>query len=257
MAIYRSVNISFWTDTKVNDNFTPEDKYFMLYCLTNEHTNICGCYEISIKQMSSDLGYNRETIEQLLNRFINIHKVLDYDYDTKEIFIKNWYKYNWTSSNKIEQAIIKSINEIKSEKFRNEIIDIYNSRDTLSIPYQYPSDTTDTDTVSITDTITIIINYLNNKLNSNYRKNNKETIKHIKARLNEKYTVDDFKKVIDIKYDEWHDTEMQKYLRPDTLFGIKFESYLNQKGFIKKEQKETLNDLFKKMEEKYDNKGNK
>lgn len=256
MAIYRSVNISFWTDTKVNDNFTPEDKYFMLYCLTNEHTNICGCYEISIKQMSNDLGYNKETIEQLLNRFINIHKILDYDYDTKEIFIKNWYKYNWTSSNKIEQAIIKSINEIKSEKFRNEVIDIYNSRDTLSIPYQYPSDTTDTDTVSITDTITVIINYLNNKLNSNFRKNNKETIKHIKARLNEKYTVDDFKKVIDTKYAEWHDTEMQKYLRPDTLFGTKFESYLNQKEFTKKTERDSLNDLFKKVEAKYDDKGN-
>lgn len=251
MAVFRSVHLSFWTDTKITDNFTPEDKYFMLYCLTNEYTNICGCYEISIKQMSIDLGYNKDTVEHLLERFINIHKVIDYDYETKEIFIKNWYKYNWTNSSKIEQAIINSINEIKSEKFKEELIDIYNSRDTLSIPYTYAMDTTVS--VSITDNINIIINYLNNKLNSNYRNNNKMTIKHIKARLDENYTVEDFKKVIDKKYDEWYGTEMQKYLRPDTLFGTKFESYLNQEIYKKKTKQEEMNDLFKKMEEKYDN----
>ena len=64
MAIFRSVHLSFWTDTKVVDNFTPEDKYFMLYCLTNSYTNICGCYEISIKQMSLDLGYSKESVEK-------------------------------------------------------------------------------------------------------------------------------------------------------------------------------------------------
>ena len=54
MASYRSVYTTFWTDTKVSDDFTPEDKYFMLYCLTNNYTNLCGCYEISIKQMAID-----------------------------------------------------------------------------------------------------------------------------------------------------------------------------------------------------------
>ena len=230
MAIFRSIHLSFWTDTKVVDNFTPEDKYFMLYCLTNEYTNICGCYEISIKQMCNDLGYNKDTIEHLIERFKNIHKTIDYDYETKELFIKNWYKYNWTNSNKIEQAIISSINNIKSEKFKNELIDIYNSRDTLSIPYTYPSDTSDT--ISNTETITIIINYLNNKLNSNYRCNNKLTIKHINARLKEGFTIDDFKLVIDKMYSEWYGTEMQKYLRPETLFGTKFEGYLNRENVV-------------------------
>lgn len=41
MAVYRNINIGFWTDTKVADDFTPEDKYFMLYCLTNNYTNLC------------------------------------------------------------------------------------------------------------------------------------------------------------------------------------------------------------------------
>ena len=72
-----------------------------------------------------------------------------------------------------------------------------------------------------------IIEYLNNKINAKYKSNSKTTRKHINARLSEGFTVDDFKKVIDKKYDEWHGTDMQQYLRPETLFGTKFDSYLN------------------------------
>ena len=77
MAVYRNIHTNFWTDTKVVDTFTPEDRYFMLFCITNQYTNLLGCYEISIKQMSDDLGYSRETVENLLKRFIEIHKVIE------------------------------------------------------------------------------------------------------------------------------------------------------------------------------------
>ena len=157
MAIYRNVNITFWTDTKVADDFTPEDKYFMLYCLTNSYTNLCGCYEISIKQMAIDTGYNKETIEKLLERFKNIHKVILYDNDNKELLIKNWSKYNWTKSSKLDKPLLKEIKEIKTMEFRKYVADEYNKRDTVSIPYIYPIDTTVTvtvsDTVSVTDTV--------------------------------------------------------------------------------------------------------
>lgn len=76
-----------------------------------------------------------------------------------------------------------------------------------------------------------IIDYLNQKLGTKYKPNTPKTITCIKARLKEKYTIDDFKKVIDKKIKEWKDTEMEKYLRPETLFGTKFESYLNQKEY--------------------------
>ena len=58
MATYRQIYISFWSDTKVCDDFSPEDKYFYIYLLTNPHTNICGCYEISSSQMAQELGYH-------------------------------------------------------------------------------------------------------------------------------------------------------------------------------------------------------
>ena len=74
MAIYRTVSLSFWTDSKVTDDFTPEDKYFYLYLFTNPHTNLAGCYEISVRQMAYETGYIKETIERLIDRFKNVHK---------------------------------------------------------------------------------------------------------------------------------------------------------------------------------------
>ena len=90
-----------------------------------------------------------------------------------------------------------------------------------------------------TDEIKEIISYLNEKTGSKYRPNTDATKKHINARLDEGFTVDDCKTVIDIKTDEWlGDKDMQKFLRPQTLFGTKFESYLNQLSPLKKEKVE-------------------
>lgn len=74
-----------------------------------------------------------------------------------------------------------------------------------------------------------IVEYLNQKCNKNFRHSTKSTQRFIDARLNEGFTLDDFKKVIDIKSSQWLGGEMEQYLRPQTLFGTKFESYLNER----------------------------
>ena len=74
-----------------------------------------------------------------------------------------------------------------------------------------------------------IINYLNSKAKTNYKSSTNKTKELIKARINEGFTLDDFKKVIDKKCNEWIGSEMEKYLRPETLFSNKFEGYLNQR----------------------------
>ena len=89
MAIYRNVQLSFWTDNKVEDDFTPEDKYFYLYLLTNPQTNICGCYEVSYSQMTNQTGYNKDTINRLLDRFEKVHGMIRYCKESKEILILN------------------------------------------------------------------------------------------------------------------------------------------------------------------------
>ncbi len=83
--------------------------------------------------------------------------------------------------------------------------------------------------VGFLDSIHQIIDYLNLKLGTRYRTNSKSTKSHINARLKEGYTVEDFIEVIDKKCAEWRGTNMEQYLRPETLFGTKFEGYLNSK----------------------------
>ena len=88
-----------------------------------------------------------------------------------------------------------------------------------------------------------IIKYLNEKANTNYRPSTKNTQSFISARLKEGFTVEDFKKVIDVKAKSWIGTDFEKYLRPATLFGTKFENYLNEankKGPISKGPKENI-----------------
>lgn len=74
-----------------------------------------------------------------------------------------------------------------------------------------------------------IINHLNQTLSKTYKPTTESTVKLIKAKLKDGFTLEDFKKVHITKYAEWSGTDMQKYLRPETLYGAKFESYLNQK----------------------------
>ena len=250
MAIYRNVQLSFWTDNKVEDDFTPEDKYFYLYLLTNPQTNICGCYEVSYSQMTSQTGYNKDTVNRLIDRFENIHNIIKFNKNTKEILILNWYKYNWSKSEKTLTGVDAVAKHIKCNEFKEYIFEVIDCirNDTPYKGHVCPiqasvSDTdTDTDTVSITDNnyidiIKDIIDYLNLVLNTKYNYKTVNTQKHIRARIKDGYMLDDFKTVIDKKSKEWLGTNMERYLRPDTLFGTKFESYLNQ-NIVDNQQKQ-------------------
>ena len=124
MAIFRKVHVSFWSDSYV-ETLTPEQKFFYLYLLTNEKTTQCGIYEISIRKMTIDTGYNTETVEKLLN-FFELAGKLRYSNKTGELAMKNWTKYNDSTSPKVK-ACIK--NELKKVK------------DTLLIQYLYSMDT--------------------------------------------------------------------------------------------------------------------
>jgi len=80
---------------------------------------------------------------------------------------------------------------------------------------------------SMIDTFSDIISYLNERAGTSYRASSKKTQSCIHARIKEGFTINDFKIVIDKKTTEWIGTEYEKYLRPETLFGTKFEGYLN------------------------------
>ena len=89
-----------------------------------------------------------------------------------------------------------------------------------------------------------IIEHLNKRTGSNYKHTTESTRQKINARLNEGYNLDDFIVVIDKKCVEWMNTDMQKYLRPETLFGTKFESYLNAPVSKKEDLRDLVSDDF-------------
>ena len=78
--------------------------------------------------------------------------------------------------------------------------------------------------------VTDIVDYLNAKADTKFKSSSKKTKSLIHARFEDGFSVDDFYTVIDKKCEEWKGTEWEKFLRPETLFGTKFEGYLNQKN---------------------------
>lgn len=96
-----------------------------------------------------------------------------------------------------------------------------------------------------------IIDYLNFKTGKSYKHTTKKTQSLIKARLNERFTVDDFKKVIDNMCAKWIGTKWEEFLRPNTLFAGKFDDYLNQipTKSETRERIDNVNALLKQYEE--------
>ena len=135
MATWKNIHMGFWTDAKLVDDFSAEDKYFYLYLLTNPQTRLCGCYKISFTTMSNQLGYSKETILLLLERFENFHKVIRFSEETKEVLLLNWYKYNWQGGNQFS-CIEKEIETVKSPEFREILNDLLAQTRGLDTPYK-------------------------------------------------------------------------------------------------------------------------
>jgi hypothetical protein len=130
MAIFRKLHLGFWDDSEILE-YSPEDKYFMLFLFTNPKTTQCGIYEISIKQMEYYTGYNRDTVKILIDRFENKYKKIKYCVETKEMAIKNWAKYNYSDSPKIKSCIENELKNVKNQ----DLIEYVYSIDSVYIEY--------------------------------------------------------------------------------------------------------------------------
>lgn len=90
-----------------------------------------------------------------------------------------------------------------------------------------PLNNKDMNTKCNKDIVGKVISYLNLKTAQSYRPTSKSTQRHINARIQEGFTLEDFEAVIDAQNELWgKDPNMRRYLRPETLFGSKFEGYL-------------------------------
>ena len=114
MGIKRIVDTSFWTDGKV-DEFSPEDKYFMLYLLTNPFSTQLGIYEISIKQTAFQLGYSVDAVRVLIDRFEHKYGIIIYSPETSEIAIKNFLRHSIIKGGApVRDCLIKEIKKVKN-----------------------------------------------------------------------------------------------------------------------------------------------
>ncbi|PEJ38417.1 DnaD domain-containing protein [Bacillus pseudomycoides] len=115
MAVYRNVQVNFWQDDFVLD-LTPEERYFYIYLLTCSKTTQCGIYPLPKRLVEMETGYNRETVEKLLQRFVEYGKIL-YDAETKELCILNWLRYNPVTNTNMEKCVLRELKTVKSKEF--------------------------------------------------------------------------------------------------------------------------------------------
>ena len=141
-----------------------------------------------------------------------------------------WYSINYEKLEGMKRPSYQ--NDTTNVSKRNDGVyqnDTTNTRDYTEIT----TETTNNNILSGNPTVSRIpykeiVDYLNEKTGKNFKHKTAKTRKFIEARWNQDFRLDDFKKVIDVKTDEWLNTDSDKYLRPETLFGTKFEGYLNQ-----------------------------
>ena len=115
MGIKRIVDTSFWTDGKVDD-FSPEDKYFMLYLLTNPFSTQLGIYEISIKQVAFQMGYSMDAVKVLIDRFENKYGMILFSPETNEIAIKNFLRHSIIKGGApVRDCLIKEMKAVKNK----------------------------------------------------------------------------------------------------------------------------------------------
>ena len=143
MATFRKVQVDYWQD-EFTLHLTPEEKFFYIYLMTNTKSNQVGCYALPKRVIEFETGYNRETVEKLVKRFVEYGKI-SYSDESSEILIKNWHKYNWTRSPKVFECIKGEYESVKSIEFKyflyEKMKEFGYSLETVSKPYPYTMDT--------------------------------------------------------------------------------------------------------------------
>ena len=223
------------------DGMSIEIVWFKILCLAGT------CNENGFLMITRDIPYTDEMLAKnfrmdigIIKRALEIFQKMGMIEIVDDIYmVSNWMKYQ----NNAELQHIKETNRLRQQRYRERqkeqlLLENNVTRNVTNEENNVTNNVTNNDFCSIcnmsyVDVYKEIINYLNLKAKSNYRHTTKKNQTLIHARINEGFVIDDFKRVIDIKCAEWlNDNKMNKYLRPETLFGTKFEGYLNQKDDV-------------------------
>ena len=112
--VRRVVDTDFWTDMNVIDHYSPEDKYFYLYLITNGKSSQVGIYSLPIKVISFETGYSSEAVQVLLDRFITKYNQIIYSKKTQEVAIINSLKFSILKGGKpVKDLLEKELGLVK------------------------------------------------------------------------------------------------------------------------------------------------
>ena len=248
------MSVCIWNDAKFT-SMSDDSQLLFLFILTHPQMTSIGAMRITLSGLAEEKGWSKE---RLSKAFLEVSGkgLLEYDSERFCLILPKFIKHNppespnvitgWSKTLDLIPECglrIKQIQNVRSyiysmgesfvkaferlpEVFRKSMPNQEQEQEQEKI-YSPPSPLTPKpDPIPCLE----IIKYLNQKTGKNFREG-KETLRHIRARWNAGYRLEDFQRVIDIKTEQWlKDPKMAKYLRPETLFGTKFDSYLNEES---------------------------
>ena len=180
----------------------------------------------SPKMLADELDFEENTVQLALNALEQLNMIVT---NNGFFTIAGWEEYQ--NTDRLQE--IREYNRIAKQKSRAKQKALEAPSDDVNDKSMTSQRCHDTDIEEDKDIdkeiYKSIVDYLNEKAGKNFKHSTPKTQKVIHARLVEGFTLDDFKTVIDKKCADWLGKEFEKYLRPETLFGTKFESYLNEK----------------------------
>lgn len=253
MTEYSKVQKRIW-NSKTFNQLSEDGKFFWLYVLTSPHSNMLGFYILKPGYAQEDLDWSTKRFDKSLHELLGIQLsngcegLIKYDPDNNLILIKNYLEHNPLKNPNQVKAACRKLSDLPFSPLFQEfklLLEQLGKQlgkqlyEPLLEQLGKPVAVTVAVTISETEAnsapqipFTEIIFYLNKKTQKSFTIS-KETKQYIKARWNSGFRLDDFKKVIDNKCAKWlTDEKMVDYLRPQTLFGTKFESYLNEKPAV-------------------------
>lgn len=114
--VKRVISTGIWEDDLVLNEFSPEDKYFFLYILTNQYTTQLGIYHFPIKKVALEMGYSEDAIKVLLDRFETKYDLIKFSKETSEIAIKNYLRHSIVKGGKpVMDCLLKEEKEVKNK----------------------------------------------------------------------------------------------------------------------------------------------
>ena len=203
---------------------TQRGVFIQLLLTCRKNGDISTTYHRSARTLAGLFGLDVGTLSKTLRNFDADGKI-KFSQDEKGVYRIEVCNYHFWQGLKGEKGVSETV-----KKRRSDVEKSVGNRP--SKPSQEkPSQTN----IYIAE----IISDLNSKSGKTYQPESAATVRLVTALLNRKFTVDQFKHVHTVKCAEWLKTDMEKYLRPSTLYGSHFEEYLNQGKSTVKSEAET------------------